>query len=296
MTNTEGKSIRTVLVTLALLAAILGGLWFFGRDRSEQTAFRQTLHITQLLQQLGDALHAAAQSEKQAVMAETDEDSQRFARDARNATDRVSGLLVELKLLPLYAPQETELAARFETAFAEYRKVDEEVLTLAVQNTNVKALALSFGQASRDLTGMEQALQPVLATSSGAAQSSHDALAAQRAVTEALRIQAMHTPHIMEKTGARMDELERSMAASDKQVRAALAMLQDKGTTAKALAAYENYWKMTAEVLRLSRENTNVRSLTLSLERKTKALAMCDEALQALDAQVQERMLSKATR
>lgn len=290
MKITEDNSVRTVLITLALLAAILGGLWFFGRDRGEQTAFRQTLHMTQLAQQLEAALHAAAQSEKQAVMAETDDESRRYAQEARSATDKVAALLAELKQLPLRAPQETDLVARFEASFAEYLKADEDVLGLAVQNTNLKAFALSFGEATATLDELEQALRPLLA----AANNEKQARQAQRALTEALRIQALHAPHILEKTDARMDALDKAMAASDTAVRTALAALGKQG--AGALEVYERYWKLTGEIAALSRQNTNVRSLALSLERKTKVLAACDEALRVLEEEIRGRMAPKGTR
>jgi hypothetical protein len=286
MKITEDNSARTVLVTLALLAAILGGLWFFGRDRSEQTTFRQTLHMTQLAQQLGTALHVAAQSEKQAVMAETDDESRRYAQEARSATDKVAALLGELKQLSLHAPQETELVARFEASFAEYLKVDEEVLGLAVQNTNLKAFALSFGKAAAALDEMESALRPQLDGASDKA-----ARQAQRALSEALRIKSLHAAHIMEKTDPRMDALEKQMAAADKTVRFALATLGKDG--ASALAIYERYWKLNGEIVSLSRQNTNVRSFTLSLERKTKVLAACDEALRALEEKIRTRMVTR---
>lgn len=289
MKITEDNSVRTVLITLALLAAILGGLWLFGRDRGERTAFRQTLHMTQLVQQLGTALHAAAQAEKQAVMAETDDESRRYAQEARSASDKVAALLDELKLLPLHAPQETEPVARFEASFAEYRKVDEEVLGLAVQNTNLKAFALSFGKAAAALGDMESALRPQLDGANDKA-----ARQAQRALSEALRIKSLHAAHIMEKTDPRMDALEKEMATADNAVRSALAALGKQG--ASALALYERFWMLNGEVVVLSRQNTNVRSFALSLERKTKVLAVCDEALRVIEATLRERMVSKATR
>jgi hypothetical protein len=286
MNITEDNSARTVLVTMALLAAILGGLWFFGRDRGEQTTFRQTLHMTQLAQQLGTALHVAAQSEKQAVMAETDDESRRYAQEARSATDNVAALLGELKQLSLHAPQETELVARFEASFAEYLKVDEEVLGLAVQNTNLKAFALSFGKAAGTLGEMEKSLRPLLDGPGDKA-----ARLAQRALAETLRIQSLHAAHILEKTDQRMDALEKNMAASDKAVRSSLALLGKEG--AGALAVYERYWKLNAEIVSLSRQNTNVRSFTLSLERKTKVLAACDEALRAIEEKIRTRMVTR---
>lgn len=136
---------------------------------------------------------------------------------------------------------------------------------------------------------MEKSLRPLL-------EGQNDRLArqAQRALSEALRIQGLHAAHIMEKADQRMDELEKDMAAANAKVRAALSALGKEA--GYALAAYERYWKLTGEVVSLSRQNTNVRSFTLSLERKTKVLAACDEALRVLEENIRERMASKATR
>lgn len=291
MTPKDNKSARTVLATLVLLAAVLGGLWLFGRDHGGQTAYRQAVHTAQLVQQMDDALNAAAQAEKQAVMAETDEDSRRFASNARSATNTVGALLAELKRLPQQSPQQAELLSRFEAAFAEYLKADQDVLGLAVQNTNIKALGLSFGKAALALGELEQALRPL---QNGASDS--QARQALRVLSEALRIQALHAPHIMEKTDQRMDALEQRMAASDKAAREALAALGTQQAGVKALAIYEQYWALTAEIIGLSRQNTNVRSLALSLERKTKVLESCAQTLRALEENAREDMASKATR
>ena len=81
-----------------------------------------------------------------------------------------------------------------------------------------------------------------------------------------------------------MDTLEQRMSLADTEVRAALGALGTSG--GQALVAYEEFHNITAEVVSLSRRNTNVRSLELSLGRKVKVLAVCDEALLALKAQV----------
>jgi len=52
---------------------------------------------------------------------------------------------------------------------------------------------------------------------------------------------------------------------------------------------------VTAEVIRLSRENTNVKSFELSLGRKRKIAAQCDEILISLQEAVRSREF-KATR
>jgi hypothetical protein len=52
---------------------------------------------------------------------------------------------------------------------------------------------------------------------------------------------------------------------------------------------------VTAEVIKLSRQNSNIKSLELSLGKKRKLTAQCDEILAALQETVQRRTF-KATR
>jgi len=269
-------------LVLAAFMIVLSGLalWYLGRGEHLESAFVRDSQKAQLVSRMRADLYAAAEAEKSAVLAETDAASQDNAKRAQAAAEQVAAELKEFKALPIGNPEEAELLRRFEDAFAEYRKVDEEVLALAVQNTNLKAFALSFGSASEALAKMEQALKPALDAGGKGGKATATALLASRALTEALRIQALHAPHITEKTEARMDELEKRMAEADKEVRAALGALGSSG--APALAAYEEFQKITAEVVRLSRLNTNVRSLALSLDRKVKVLAVCTETLGAL--------------
>ena len=278
---------------LALLLAVVAGaaLWLTGSRQSLDSHYAVLVRKSQLVADMRTDLYAAAEAEKSAVLAETDQASQDYAAKAKTTVDKVGASLKTFQGLADLSSSEAPLVKRFEESFAEYRKVDGEVLALAVQNTNLKALALSFGSASAALGEMEQALKPLLE-----GPGDKQARQAQRALSEALRIQALHAPHIVEKTDPRMDALEKDMAAADKAVRQALAALGKEPAAAKALAAYDRYWKLTGEILGLSRQNTNVRSLALSLERKTKVLAACDEALRVLEEYVRERMASKATR
>ncbi len=277
-------------LALAALMIILSSLalWFVGRGEPLESAFVRDSQKAQLVSRMRADLYAAAEAEKRAVLADTDQASVDFANQARAAVDKVAAGLTAFQGLAQSSVEQGG-AKRFEEAFAEYRKVDEEVLALAVQNTNLKAFALSFGKAAGALGEMEKSLRSLL-------DGPNDKLArnAQRAFSEAQRIQSLHAPHIMEKEDPRMDALEKDMATADKAARAALAALGKDG--ASALAVYDTFWKLTAEIVVLSRRNTNVRSLSLSLERKTKVLAACDEALRVLEEGIRERMASKATR
>jgi len=284
MNITDMKNRFSPGLTLALAAfmIILSGLalWFLGRGEHLESAFVRNSQKIQLVSRMRADLYSAAEAEKSAVLAETDAASQDNAKRAQTATEQVAAGLKEFKALPAGNAEETALLRHFEDSLAEYRKADAEVLALAVQNTNLKAFALSFGPASEALAKMEQALKPAIDASGKDGKTAAAALLASKALAEALRIQTLHAPHITEKTDARMDELERRMAAADKKARADLGALGAAGS--QALAAYEAFQQLTAEVVRLSRQNTNVRSLGLSLDRKVKVLAACTEALEAL--------------
>jgi hypothetical protein len=270
--------ILALAAAMLLLSAL--ALWFLGRGMHLESAFVRDSQKAQLVARIRADLFAAAEAEKSAVMADTDEASQDNAKRAQAAAEQVAAELKEFKTLPVGNQEEADLLRRFEESFAEYRKVDEEVLGLAVQNSNLKAFALSFGPASYALARMEQELKPTIDAGAKGGKATAVALLASKALTEAMRIQSLHAAHITEKTDARMDELEQRMAAADKDVRADLGGLGAAG--GPALAAYEEFSKATVEVVRLSRLNTNVRSLALSLDRKVKVLAVCLQALDAL--------------
>lgn len=289
MKSSFSPGLTLALAVLMILLSSLA-LWFAGRGEPLESAFVRESQKAQLVSRMRADLYAAAEAEKKAVLADTDQASVDFANQARAAVDKVAAGLTSFQVLAQSSAEQGG-AKRFEEAFAEYRKVDEEVLALAVQNTNLKAFALSFGKAAGALDEMEKALRPLLDGSS-------DKLArqAQRVLFEAQRIQSLHAPHIMEKEDPRMDALEKKMATADKAARAGLASLGREPGVPLATQAYDTFWKRTAEIVALSRRNTNVRSLVLSLERKTKVLAACDEALRVLDEGIRERMASKATR
>jgi len=212
------------LVLIVLLAGVAGAaLWLTGARQSVDKIYATTVRKAQIVADMRADLYAAAEAEKSAVLAETDKASMDFAGQARASVEKVAAGLKSFQGLA-DSTQEQSLAKGFEEAFAEYRKVDEEVLGLAVQNTNLKAFALSFGKAAGTLAEMETALRPLLDGPNDKA-----ARQAQRALAETLRIQSLQAPHIMEKENPRMDALEKDMAAADKAVRSTLASLGKDG-------------------------------------------------------------------
>ena len=108
------------------------------------------------------------------------------------------------------------------------------------------------------------------------------------AQTSALHILTLLPPHIAEESDRNMDALEALMATEDAQVRKSLAGLaalpafsKDPGL-ATAMAQYAEFSRIKAQILALSRENTNVRSLSISLNQKRKVMLVCQAALNDL--------------
>jgi hypothetical protein len=118
---------------------------------------------------------------------------------------------------------------------------------------------------------------------------------AATAIAEVRHIQVLQAPHIAEPTDAVMTGLEEKMARSEQAARLALTGLRAIVTPAsrprldEAAAALERFLTVHREILALSRRNTNVRSLALSLNRKRALLAPCEESLRTLQAELASR-------
>jgi hypothetical protein len=243
------------------------------------------------------ALAAASDAEKSAVMATTDQDSQTFANQARTATkalqqgrEQLSGLLDTSG-----SPREKELLAEFSKSFVDFERIDRDLLALAVQNTNLKAYQLAFGPASEALQAADEALAHLVTRSSesNSADDKKIILLADDARISTLRIQTLLPPHIAEESDQKMDELEARMTREDLAIRKSLAGLAairglaaDKDL-ATAVARYEQFTEIRSQILKLSRENTNVRSLTISLNEKRRAMLLCQDALTGLQQEIE---------
>jgi putative heme degradation protein len=120
------------------------------------------------------------------------------------------------------------------------------------------------------------------------------ALLAFGAQTAALRIQALLAPHIAEESDTKMDAMEARMTADDQEVRkdldglAALPSFTGDADLAAARSAYERFSRVRAKIIPLSRENTNVRSLAISLDQKRKVMFLCQDALASLQQAILE--------
>jgi hypothetical protein len=273
----------------ALIVLMLVVLHFHAaQDPTAQLAFKA--RRVDLVARMQVDLASASEAEKSAVLAVSDQVSRTFADEARAASGRVEQERRELQpLLTEGGGQgERELLDQFGAAFAEFQRVDDELLPLAAKDTNVRAYALAYGPAATAIEEENAALARLVAANADAPEARTVMLFAFRAQVSALRIQTLLPPHIAEESDQRMDALEATMATEDTQVKksldglAALARLGRDPDLATAVARYAEFRQIRTQILALSRENTNVRSLSISLNEKRKVMRVCQAALGAL--------------
>lgn len=284
-----------------LLAVVLTAMYFRGGQNSaEQPAFKA--QRLELVGRMRLSLAAASEAEKSAVMAITDEDSQAFADQARAASALVERRRRELEVLLQEGGTagEEDVFSQFSRCFAELQRIDDDLLNLAVRNTNLKAYSLAFGSAAEAVKEMDAALSRIVAASANATspEAKQVMLLASAAQVGVMRMQALLPPHIAEEGVQRMDALEALMAKEDREVRKALAGLATvlkPGETSeleKAASSYARFGEIRAQILKLSRENTNVQSLAVSLNQKRRAMVVCQDALTALDQAIRDEPIS----
>jgi hypothetical protein len=254
-----------------------------------------------MVERMRVALSSASEAEKSAVMAVTDRESQAFADQARAASAEVEQTRDELAKVMETSGSRTELdlLSRFSRALIEYQRIDSELLDLAVRNTNLKAYALAFGPAADAITEMDGALSRILKESAASTDpvAKQVMQAAANAQSGALRIQALLPPHIFEESDQVMDKLEARMATEDEKVRSDLKTLaaflgSGSADLETAVSSYTRFTELRTRILDLSRQNTNVRSLLLSLNQKRKAVQMCQDALTTLAQTMREESVT----
>jgi len=224
-------------------------------------------------------------------MADTDEASIAAVHEAEKATKAVESSAAALARLleGLSYANEAGILREFGAQFAQYDQLNRRILALAVENTNLKAQALSFGPASQAANDFRDALQRLASASPVKDRCRVDGLVSD-AVRDVREIQVLHAPHIAEHDDASMTRMETQMADLDVKARAALTSLgalsppEAAAAVAEAVAKLDQFKATTAQIVELSRRNTNVLALDLSLRKKPALAAACDDRIRALQA------------
>jgi len=276
---------------------------YYKPDLHLEDTYRNIIKKNEILSQMRVQLLTSLELEKDAVMAQTDEESQQFADQSRAAAEEVGHNLQLLRALTAASPlqDEKKLVVEFDTCWTELRKLDQVILALAVQNTNLKAASLSREKGTATMQQFEEVLDTLPALYAGKPNEAQVVRYVGSAIIAGLKIFNLHCSHIAEASDANMDQIEQQMKTEEAEAAKSLdalgAIVEKEHQTAvmQAQTAFADFMKVTGEVINLSRQNSNVKSLELSLGRKRRVAAQCDEILTSFQKTVQSRTF-QATR
>jgi hypothetical protein len=260
------------------------------RGRGPDPVVTELIETRRLVGDLRVGFNKAVEASNRAVMADTDEASRSFAREAEQATQLVQdGIKVAgSHLSSLGYPDETRFLDEFAKHFADYRALDQTILGLAVENTNLKAQALLFGPAKKAAEDFQAALDETIALGTTPKNRCPAETLAATAVSHLREVQILEAPHIAEADDAAMTGMEKEMTTLQGSVDGSLQTLEKmtspagRASIAKALAALARFKDVARQIVTLSRRNSNVRSLALSLRDAPPLAAACDASLGAL--------------
>ena len=280
---------KPIGVTGVVRAAVALSLAALACHGGATPAFTQLAEARRLADDLRVELAKTSNASDRAVMADTDEESIAFARDADKSAGAITldAAALAARLQNLGYAAETRALDDFNGRFATYRQVDRDVLDLAVQNTNLKAQRLSFGPVREAADQVHDALAAAAAASTAKDRCRVDGLVS-RAEMAVREIQILQAPHIAEPSDETMAKLETEMTERQATARDALKLLGWGASAAMtqrldaAKAALERFDRLSAELVTLSRRNSNVRSLALALRRTPTLVAACDQSLAQL--------------
>jgi hypothetical protein len=290
---------QTAVSTLVWLIVISLG---FGCDQSVAMRFERNAEARRMTATLQTQFAQTVEASNRLVLADTDQAAAEFAREADQGRERVEATAKALSALlrDLTYPEERKLLDEFQAKFAAYEVLDRKILTLAGEKTNLMATRLAFGPVMEQADTLQQTLSALADVVQGP-----DALRVRVLALETVggvrEIQALQAPHIAEADDAAMTRMEARMASAEAAARRAiteLSSLVPVGAAPKreaASAALEHFSKLNAELVALSRRNTNVRSRSLTLGEKRTLIATCEESLHALSAALAQRV-SRPTR
>jgi hypothetical protein len=286
-----------------LLFAVISTYYNYEPPVRLADTYKNIVEKRKILSQMRTNLLKSVEMEKNAVMAQIDEESQVFADQSLAASAALEQNLKELNSLIDADPMQDEmnLVNEFNNCWTELRKLDQVILTLAVQNTNLKAASLSREKGAETMRRFEHALEDVMRPYLRTQNEGRVARLQCHAMTSTLKIYNLHSFHIAEASDEKMDQIEMQMKADENEASKSLdeltGIVGEKSRQALLLAktAFIEFMEVTAKVIQLSRQNTNVKSLDLSLGRKHKVAAQCDAILAAFQEAVQNRTF-KATK
>ena len=259
-------------------------------------ALEQVHEAQRLTADLSVQFTKAADASNLAVMADTDSASNSFVTEAETRLSTVQKDIDALGpvLNGLGFTEESRLLGEFRARFEEYRKLDRAILDLAVENTNYKAQQIASSTAREAADAVSGALDG-LASSGGSREDWHLKALAATVDARVREVEALQAYHIPASDDATMTGLEKRMTAAERAARDALKSVSavarpaSQPKIAAAAAALDRLSAANQQIIQLSRRNTNLHSVALSLTEKRPVVTACEDRLHALQTALAKR-------
>ncbi|MCU0872962.1 MAG: methyl-accepting chemotaxis protein [Pirellulaceae bacterium] len=273
-----------ILVLCVLVVAVMGYRRLGDINQRVQHMVDVTSQKVLLTVSIRANLQGTRRMEIRAVLTPDDKESQDYATQTQDVAKQLEATYADLdKLIEAGAsPAERQALQKFDQSWQEYRTNQEQVLKLAVENSNVKSHALAAGKLSEKVAAIQQAaatgLRQIerLRAEALPANDAKSLLPLDRDYQSLARLQVlaldMHRQvnlHVYDTTDEEMDRLDEQFASWQKEADERLAQLAES-TDSRGLAwaeplsnAFRELRPLTAQLQKLLRANTNARSAEL---------------------------------
>lgn len=290
-----------VAAVLGLFALFFMVLYFKGaREPGHELASRaQRLKLVNFLR---STVADASEAQNSAVLAATEQEAKAFVDQAASATLNLQRGVAELTtvLTARGDARETEMMARVDQTVHEFQQIDKQLLDLATRNSNRKAFALAFGPARKLIREIDQALAQLARDHASPAPEADVQISrlADEVQIAVLQIQIVLPPHIAEEDDKKMDDIEAEVAELRHHIHDNLAKLQelatavDKSALATATSRLKELETVQTEIIKLSRQNTDLKAAKIAVQEKRKAMLACQDALAALERAIQSEQIT----
>jgi hypothetical protein len=280
-------SARAGIAGAALLVLVSGCT---GPGRPERVAEARRVGLT-----LRADFAQAVDASNRAVMAQSERESSKFAQEADQARQRVSlgAKALGKDLQKLDFEEESRRFEEFRSSFTAYEVLDRSILGLAVAHTNLKAMRLSFGPVHDAASAFSDKISN-LSKLAPAAESCGARVRALEAVAAVRELELLEGQHIAEASDSEMTNQEarmKQLAVSAQSALSDVAKLVPKQSTESEAAAKElaHFDELHQEVLRLSRQNSNVRSTGMALGERRTLSSACERLIEEVNAGLTKR-------
>jgi hypothetical protein len=298
----SGNNMGFLIITAALVACLIFIAWmvYFKPkmgDTISDPAVVNDMKKLRLVTHLRTNLSKSVEAEKNAVLAESIEESTVFAEQSLALSAAAEDNRNELgKVIEMEKTSpEIDLFRQFNDCWDGFRQIDQNLLHLSILHSDLKAYALYFDSLQKSVRQLETSLDTVAEGGVPNDKTCSIIKLSQRTLIAALKIQSLQLLHIAENRPEKMDEIEATIQMQDAlavQSLDALSVLVPPNTRPLVEAAktvYAELWRIHSEVMKLSRENTESLTLALSLGQKHAATVECRNALDALEKSIQSR-------